>query len=193
MSKLAYQYDVMKKEELIDGKIVMMSPRPAINHNRIVTNISGIFDNYLKGKRCQPFCDGTEVWLDEKNHFIPDAMIVCNPDIIGSHHIDGAPDLVVEVLSPSTYDRDMTVKMAAYARAGVKEYWIVEPEARRVAVHLLKGDTYELSASYYPYTEEDYKHMDEEDVVIARQRIKLKVSLYDDLVIDVADIFERVK
>ena len=70
MSNLAYKYDVMKKEELIDGKIVMMSPRPAINHNRIVTNISGIFYNYLKGKRCQSFCDGTEVWLDEKNHFI---------------------------------------------------------------------------------------------------------------------------
>ena len=59
--------------------------------------------------------------------------------------------------------------------------------------NFMKGDAYELSASYYPYTEEDYKHMDEEDVVIARQRIKLKVSLYDDLIIDVADIFERVK
>lgn len=192
MSDLAYKYDVMKREELIDGKIVMMSPRPAINHERIQRNILRIFDNYLHGKRCEAFGEA-EVWLDEKNHFIPDAMIVCNPDIIGSHHIDGAPDLVVEVLSPSTYDRDMTVKMAAYARAGVKEYWVVEPEARRVAVHLLKGDAYELSASYYPYTEEDYKHMDEEDVVIARQRIKLKVSLYDDLIIDVADIFERVK
>ena len=192
MSNLAYKYDVMKKEELIDGKIVMMSPRPAINHERIQRNILRIFDNYLHGKRCEAFGEAV-VWLDDKNLFIPDAMIVCNPDIIGSHHIDGAPDLVVEVLSPSTYDRDMTVKMAAYARAGVKEYWIVEPEARRVAVHLLKGDAYELSASYYPYTEEDYKHMDEEDVVIARQRIKLKVSLYDDLIIDVADIFERVK
>lgn len=192
MPNLAYKYDVMKREELIDGKIVMMSSRPAINHERIQRNILRIFDNYLHGKHCEAF-GKAEVWLDEKNHFIPDAMIVCNPDIIGSHHIDGAPDLVVEVLSPSTYDRDMTVKMAAYARAGVKEYWIVEPEARRVAVHLLKGDAYELSASYYPYTEEDYKHMDEEDVVIARQRIKLKVSLYDDLIIDVADIFERVK
>ena len=192
MSNLAYEYDVVKHEELIDGKIVMMSLRPAINHERIQRNVLRIFDNYLHGKRCEAFCE-VEVWLDEKNHFIPDAMIVCNPDIIGSHHIDGAPDLVVEVISPSTFDRDMTVKMEAYARAGVKEYWVVEPEAKRVAVYLLKGDTYALSASYYPYTEEDYKHMDEDDVVIARQRIQLKVSLYDDLIIDVADIFERVK
>lgn len=188
----AYDYDVRKKEELIDGAIVMMSPRPAINHERVQRNVLRIFDNYLHNKRCEAFSEA-EVWLDENNHFIPDVMIVCKPDIIGTHHIDGAPDLVVEVLSPSTFDRDMTVKMRAYARAGVKEYWVIEPAARRVAVYLLHGDVYELSGSYYPYTEEDYKHMEEKDAAVARQRIRLKVSLYDDLIINVADIFERVK
>ena len=69
MPNPAYKYDVMKREELIDGKIVMMSPRPAINHERIQRNILRIFDNYLHGKRCEAFGEA-EVWLDEKNHFI---------------------------------------------------------------------------------------------------------------------------
>lgn len=78
----------------------MMSPRPAVNHNRVITNISRIFSTYLRTKRCESFSDGIGVHLAEKNIMIPD--VVCNRDIIKSNGIYGAPDLVVEVLSPST-------------------------------------------------------------------------------------------
>ncbi|WP_294152500.1 Uma2 family endonuclease [uncultured Selenomonas sp.] len=159
--------------EKIDGKIVMMSPRPFVKHNIITTNISRIFGNFLVGKPCVVFGDGVDVHLDEKNTFIPDVMIVCNQDIIHEDAIYGAPDLVVEVLSPSTMRRDRTVKMKKYAAAGVREYW-----------------TFELDEVYVDFTELELKAMDEEE----RQAVKwqIKVSLYDDLFVDVKEVFEKV-
>lgn len=178
--------------ELIAGKEVCMSPRPAIKHDRIQSNVMMIFKRYLWKKRCEAFGE-VDVWLDEENHFVPDAMIVCNPDIIGEQHIDGAPDLVVEILSPRTYQRDWTIKKDVYAKYGVREYWIIDPNTKIVAVHVLKDGQYELIGSYHPYTEEDLAEMDEEDRAEAKTQLRLKVSLYDDLVIEAADIFERVK
>ena len=99
-TNLAYQDEIW--EELIDGKIVAMSPRPAWNHISVAGNIFGIFWTYLKGKPCAPIADGMDLYLSEKDHFIPDVMIVCDPDKIKSDGVHGAPDLVVEVLSPST-------------------------------------------------------------------------------------------
>lgn len=178
--------------ELIAGKEVCMSPRPAIKHDRIQSNVMMIFKRYLWKKRCEAFGE-VDVWLDEENHFVPDAMIVCNPDIIGEQHIEGAPDLVVEILSPRTYQRDWTIKKDVYAKYGVREYWIIDPNTKIVAVHVLKDGQYELIGSYHPYTEEDLAEMDEEDRAEAKTQLRLKVSLYDDLVIEAADIFERVK
>ena len=106
MSNLAYTDDYKERFELIDGKIIMMSPRPRIAHSRALGNIFREFSIYLKGKKCEAFADGVDVYLDEKNHFIPDVMIICNKDIITDLNIQGAPDLVVEVLSPSTAKND---------------------------------------------------------------------------------------
>lgn len=92
--------------ELIHGRAVMMSPRPSVDHNRVVSNLNRIFQVYLRGKRCEAFSDGVEVHFDEANVFVPDAMIVCNRDIIRRKGIFGAPDLVVEVLSPRTAKND---------------------------------------------------------------------------------------
>ena len=66
--------------ELIDGKVVMMSPRPRVRHAVIAGTIYRLFANHLTGKRCTALPDGVDLILDEKNHFIPDAMIVCDPD-----------------------------------------------------------------------------------------------------------------
>ena len=96
---MAYNYDEDCRSELINGKIVMMSPRPVINHNRIIRNLTHIFETYLKGKRCEFFADGVDVYLTEKDHFVPDAMVVCDPNKIHNDGVHGAPDLVVEVLS----------------------------------------------------------------------------------------------
>ena len=78
-----------------------MSP-PSLNHNFISGNIYNIFSNYLRGKRCTPIADGTHLFLTKRERFIPDGMIVCDPDKLRPDGVHGAPDLVIEVLSPST-------------------------------------------------------------------------------------------
>ena len=176
--------------ERIDGKIVMMSPRPRVSHNRVVRNSSRIFSNYLLGKPCESFSDGVDVHLDDKNWFIPDVMIVCHPDIIKEDAIYGAPDLIVEVLSPSTTKNDRGPKMLAYARAGVKEYWIVSPLAKTVEVYLNHNGKFEIDNAYAQYSEWELEHMSDEDRAEIQNTIK--VSLYDDLFVNVADIFYKL-
>ena len=118
-TNLAYAYDC--REELINGKVVAMSPA-ASNHNRIAGDIYGIFWSYLRGKKCEPFGDGEAVYLTEVDHFIPDFMVVCDPDKVKSNGVHGAPDLVVEVLSPGTTKNDRGRKMDVYGQCGVREY-----------------------------------------------------------------------
>jgi Uma2 family endonuclease len=188
MKNLAYVDPV--PSEKINGEIIMMSPRPAINHNRVITRISSIFDHFLQGKRCEAFSDGVDVHLDENNVVIPDAMIVCNKDIIKSDGIYGAPDLVAEVISPSTAKRDKGVKKDLYEKHGVKEYWIVSPIEKSIEVWLLKEGKYELDNVYTVYPDWQWEKMTDEDK--AEAQLNLKVSLYDDLIIDVREIFDRV-
>ena len=188
MEELSYKEDAWM--EKVDGKIVMMSPRPFVKHTIIASNIFAIFHRFLRGKPCVAFGDGVDVHLDEKNTFIPDVMIVCNQGIIHEDAIYGAPDLVVEVLSPSTMRRDRTVKMKKYAAAGVREYWIVTPGTKSIEVYLNQDGTFELDEVYVDFTELELKAMDEEE----RQAVKwqIKVSLYDDLFVDVKEVFEKV-
>lgn len=182
--------------ELIDGKVVLMSPRPCINHARISGAIYFAFARYLQGKRCEPFCDGVDVYLDEKNHFIPDVMIVCNPDQVKETHIEGAPALVVEVLYVSTQFRDRGVKMHAYAAAGVQEYWLVNPNDKSIEVYLNHEGTFVLDNIYNWFTEEQRQ---ENDAAPVEQKLaaellprEIPVSLYDDFRIPLADIFARI-
>ena len=104
----AYRDD--RRQELINGEIVMMSPRPSWNHNRVAFNFAHIFEKYLYGKKCTSIADGMDLYLTEENQFIPDFMVVCDPDKIKPDGVHGAPDLVVEVLSPSTMRNDKTSK-----------------------------------------------------------------------------------
>ena len=90
---LAYKEEPWEEE--LNGNIVLMSPRPSVNHNRVASKIFATFYNCLKGKSCEAFVDGTDVYLTEKDHVIPDVMIVCNQDIIKENGVHGAPDLVV--------------------------------------------------------------------------------------------------
>ena len=188
MEELSYKEEPWM--EKIGGKIVMMSPRPFVKHTMIATNISRIFGKFLVGKPCIVFGDGVDVHLDEKNTFVPDVMIVCNHDIIHDDAIYGAPDLVVEVLSPSTMLRDRTVKMKTYAAAGVREYWIVTPGTKSVEVYLNQDGTFELNEVYVDYTELELQALDDDER--AAVKWKIKVSLYDDLLVDVKEIFDKV-
>ena len=195
MSNLAYIDDYKERFELIDGKIVMMSPRPRIDHSRALGNIFSEFRTYLKGKKCEAFSDGVDVYLDEKNHFIPDVMIICNKNIITDLNIQGVPDLVVEVLSPSTAKNDKGIKKDIYEKFGVKEYWIVNTVDKSVEVYLNNNNRFYLDNVYVYFTDEEIA---ENEALANDDKNKLtiftdiKVSVCDDLTIKVKDIFENI-
>ncbi len=190
-SNLAYQEDFVAKrrEEVIDGKLVMMSPRPRWNHVSVASNIYGIFRDYLKGKKCTPIADGFDLYLDEKNRFVPDFMVVCDPDKIKSNGVHGAPDLVVEVLSPSTAKNDKTHKKDAYARCGVREYWLVSPHEKSIEVYLNNGTEFVLHNIYVLHESWELAQMSEEER--AAVVTHFKCSLFDGLDIPLEDIFYR--
>ena len=137
-SNLAYREEF--REELIGGKAVAMSPRPMYNHNHIAFNIAVLFSNYLRGKPCTVVPDGTDLYLTEEDRFVPDVMVVCDRDKIRRDGVHGAPDLVVEVLSPSTMRNDRMRKKEVYQACGVREYWLVDPENRTIEQYLLQDD-----------------------------------------------------
>lgn len=183
---LAYQEEF--REELIGGEFVMMAPA-SINHTFTAGNIFGIFWSYLKRKKCVPISDGSTVFLTEEDHFVPDVMVVCDPDIIRSDGVYGAPDLVVEVLSPSTARNDKTRKKEVYARCGVREYWIVSPGDKSVEVYHPAGGEFILHNVYTLYPDWELARMTEEKR--AAVETHFKCSLFDDLEISLEDIFFR--
>ena len=190
-NNLAYQEDFEQKRrrEIIDGQLVMMSPRPSVNHNRVVGNISWIFQNYLRGRKCEPFSDGVDLFLDEKNQFVPDFMVVCDPEKIHPDGVHGAPDLVVEVLSPSTAKSDKTIKKEGYAKCGVREYWLADPENKTVEVYLPAEGRLELHEVYAVYPDWQLKQMTEEELAALPK--SFQCSLFHDLDILIEDIFYR--
>ncbi len=173
--------------EVIHGKDVAMSPRPGTRHMLIAGNICRIFASFLRGKRCKVFME-PDVFLDEKNNFVPDVLIVCDKGKIKANGIYGAPDLVVEILSPSTMTRDRGVKKDAYEKAGVKEYWIVDPVSQSIEVYHLKEGRLALDHAYAVFPDWEWERMTEEER--AATRLSVKVSLYDDLIVDVREVFE---
>lgn len=198
MDNLAYINDrnIKIKTELIDGKIFMMSPRPRVEHATVCTNIASEFRSYLKGKTCRAFCDGVDVFLDENNRFIPDTMIVCNPDIIKHDGIYGAPDLVVEVLSKTTAKNDRSKKKYTYAKYGVKEYWIVDTWSKSVEIYYNQDNWFVLDNIYYYLTDEEIaenNNMSDNDIdKIKEYTDSIKVSICDNLIVKLKDIFEYI-
>ena len=183
-----YVYDE-RPYEIIDGEVRMMVS-PSVNHTRINSNIDFIFKNYLKGKSFESFIE-TGVHLSQEEHFVPDEMIICNPDIVEENFINGVPDLIVEILSKSTAIQDRNKKFQKYEQYGVKEYWIVDQYMKRVEVfHLVDGKFVKFCDAQL-YTDEEYKFLSDREK--AETVSEIKVSLYDDFVVDVKDIFERVK
>lgn len=183
----AYQDEVW--EELLNGKIVAMYPRPGINHCLSASNIYYCFRVYLNchGYRDEVVAFGTDLYLSEHDRFIPDMMIVCDRDKIKSDGVHGAPDLVVEVLSPSTASRDRGYKKTLYAKCGVREYWIVSPTEKSLEVYRLDGSDLALYDVYSVYPDWMLKKMkaDERAAVVTQ----FQCSLYDDLDISLDDIF----
>lgn len=174
------------REEMIDGKIVLMAPAAA-NHTFVAGNIFGIFWTHLKGKTCTPISDGTKVFLTEKNYFVPDMMVVCDRNKIKADGVHGAPDLVVEVLSPSTARNDRKNKKAVYERCGVREYWIVNPADKSVEQYFLEDGELVLQEVYHVYRDWELNLLTEEERAAVVD--SFQCSLYDDLDIVLEDIF----
>ena len=137
--------------ELIDGEAYNMTPAPTTRHQNIVYNISFILKSKLPNKSCRPFVAPTDVVLSEHDVVQPDVFVVCDEKKIAEANIQGAPDLIVEVLSPVTALKDKREKKNLYEKYGVKEYIIVDPAAQYVERFLLEeGSVYEKSEIFGP-------------------------------------------
>jgi Uma2 family endonuclease len=131
--------------ELIEGEFVM-SPTPEIRHQRLVFNLCAASKAYVdRTRRGEFIVSPMDVILSEEIVLQPDLLFV-SPERshIVRDRVFGAPDLVIEILSPSTTDRDRFVKRGIYARFGVREYWIIDGAARTVEVLTLKDGRFEL-------------------------------------------------
>lgn len=178
---LTWQFD--EAVELIKGRIMLMSPAPTVNHQRISMNFSGSLFNFFRHKKCQVFAAPFDVRLYDRKKSIlanqdihtvvqPDLCVICSPEILDQQGCNGAPDWIIEILSKGNAKREMKIKYALYQESGVLEYWLVYPEQRAIHQFVLDdGGHYQLKQMY---TDDD----------IATPQ------LFPELAIDVTELFE---
>ncbi len=139
-----------RRAELIDGYFYDMAA-PTGLHQILVTEVCMKFRNYIgsKGGKCISLVSPVDVQLDcdDKTMLQPDFMVICDRDKIDKH-VYGNPDLVVEILSPSTAKIDNKIKSIKYANAGVKEYWIVDPVKKKILVQNFEEDEWPVIYSF---------------------------------------------
>lgn len=140
-------WDEDKRIEIINGEAFMMAT-PSRTHQKISMELSRQLANYLEGKQCEVYPAPFGVRLFEQagdspenvdTLVEPDISVVCDRNKLDDHGCKGAPDMIIEILSPSSLRHDRLVKLNLYQRAGVREYWIVDPENRSVMVFLPDG------------------------------------------------------
>jgi Uma2 family endonuclease len=134
--------------ELIDGIVYSMSA-PNTEHQAISMVLSAKLFNYFEGKPCRPFAAPFDVRLfyeeDESDGTVvqPDLVVICDPEKLGKEGCRGAPDLVIEIISPSNTAVEMHRKLNLYQDAKVPEYWVIDPEEKLVEAYYLNGCRYE--------------------------------------------------
>jgi Uma2 family endonuclease len=139
-----WELDEGERYELIYGEAFAMAG-PNTKHQVILRELFGQFYNYLRGKPCQVFIAPFDVRLfyeeDESDDTVvqPDIMVVCDKEKIGPEGCRGAPDLVIEILSPSNTAFEMERKFLLYREAGVREYWIVDSKSSKLKVHCFRN------------------------------------------------------
>jgi Uma2 family endonuclease len=139
-----------ERYELIEGEL-LMTPSPVTRHQRISRKIEFMLEKYVtENDLGEIFYAPFDVYLDDENVVQPDILFISKVrlDIIGEKNIQGAPDLVIEIISEATAYRDLVQKKKLYARFGVKEYWIVLPEESSVEIYSLKDNAFVLHKSY---------------------------------------------
>lgn len=175
-------WDDEQRWELIDGEAFCMSPGPNRRHQELLLALARPFADYLDDKACSIFVAPFDVCLsshanesDEEIDTVvqPDIFVVCDPGKLTDRACKGAPDLVVEILSPGTSKRDITTKYELYQRHGVKEYWLLYPNDRTLLVYRLSAEGRYLAPDVFG----------EGDAV--------PVSLLGDLEIDMGRVFRE--
>jgi len=148
------QWTFEDRLELIKGKIFKMTPAPASLHQRISWRLSGELYHYLKNRSCQAYSAPFDVRLprkgekDDKKIFTvvqPDVCIICDPSKVDTRGCTGAPDIVIEILSPGNNQKELRNKYEVYEEAGVNEYWIVSPQDKTFLKYTLTSNGYQPS------------------------------------------------
>lgn len=154
-----------ERAELIDGNIYYMSP-PSRKHQKLVAYFTSMISNYIQSQRgdCEVYPAPFAVFLNEnsKTYVEPDISVICDKNKLTDKGCDGAPDWIIEIVSASSKHMDYSVKLFKYRSAGVREYWIVDPDKNRIMVYYFETDFIE-----------DYTLSD-----------KVKVNIYEDFEID---------
>jgi len=174
--------------EIIDGTPYLMAS-PSEAHQAILFELAGQIWNFLKGKPCKAFTAPFDVRLNPKSGddtvVQPDLLVVCDGSKLDGKACVGAPDLIVEILSPSTALMDRFIKFNRYLYAGVMEYWIIDPETRMAAIHFLKdgqyvvntyGDTNTVSVNVLPGCEISLSDVFGEPDMGARASLEARAS-----------------
>ena len=161
--------------ELIDGVAYALAA-PNTMHQKLSGRLYLKLDSFMRGKKCDVFYAPYDVRLnyDKGDDTVvqPDLLVVCDKTKIDKKGCNGAPDLIIEIVSPSDPSRDLFQKYHKYLLAGVREYWIVDPDSKLVTLCVLDGDRYITKI----YTEEDL----------------IPSSIFDGLSINLKEIFEEL-
>jgi Uma2 family endonuclease len=152
--------------EIIDGDAYMMAS-PSVSHQTISRELLLQFGNFLKGKPCQVFTAPLDVRLfpkddnSDKTVVQPDLLVVCDKSkLADGKSCRGAPDLVIEILSPSNTANPLLLKFNHYLAAGVREYWVIVPETKAVQIHILEKRDEEAAVHYISTVHSDAKTLD---------------------------------
>ena len=158
-----------QRAELIDGEMYMMAP-PKTIHQRISGALHAAIYQYIKSQKgsCEVFAAPFAVFLNENdtNYVEPDISVICDPNKLTDKGCSGAPDWIIEIVSPSSRRMDYFTKLFKYRTAGVREYWIVDPDKERIMV--------------YDFDSEDVRDYTFSD--------SIKAGIYDNLYINFSDI-----
>ncbi len=158
-----------KRAELIDGQIYDMAP-PTRKHQLTAGELFTAIHNYiqLKGGACMPYIAPFAVFLnqDDTNYVEPDISVICDKSKLTDKGCFGAPDWIIEIVSPGSRRMDYFTKLFKYSTAGVREYWIVDPDKNRVTVYNFESENME-----------DYTFAD-----------SVKAGIFDELYINFSDI-----
>lgn len=176
-----YGWKFSEKLELIKGKIFKMIPAPSLTHQKVSRNLSGIFYNHFLKHKCDFFSAPFDVRFpkkcatDEKifNVVQPDICVICDDSKLDERGCIGAPDLIVEILSPGNSKKELRDKYELYRENGVKEYWIIHPSEQTVLIYKLVNNEYVPSRLY----------SGEETI---------GSSLFEDLAVDLNEVFADI-